>query len=83
MIRISIKKELFIVMRRLKKKRYSLEKIIIILGKYRKFKKIQSQRQIREGRRCIGDIVANISDKTGIPQWEIRDKIQRDFGIDI
>jgi len=34
-------------------------------------------------RRTIGQFIAAHSEKTGIPQWQLRETIQEDFHLDI
>ena len=49
------------------------------MQKYVGFKKLEIKKTYKD----LNMDIANLSDKTGIPQWQLRSKIKRDFDIDI
>ena len=54
-----------------------------IMCRFMAFKNYELKKETRESQRDLMDAIAKLSDETGIPQWEIRSKLQRDFNLDI
>lgn len=77
--RLEIRLEFWNVERRLKARRYTDAKIIIAMQKYAGMRSLASRNALVG----IGLEVASLSEKTGIPQWQLRAKIREDFNIDI
>lgn len=68
---------------RLENKGYSLDKINNIMQRYGSLRKLKSQLETRESYVELNRTIADISNKTGIPQWQLRAKVKNDFNIDI
>lgn len=81
--RVQIEIEIRIMFRRLRRKDYSADKIINIMTRYLAMKKLCGRKETRESRIELNQAIAEISDRTGVPQWQLRDKVRNDFKIDI
>ena len=73
----------FMVMRRLRAKCYSIEERLNILDRYARMLKYKSEKEVKEGRKEMMEKIVNISERTNIPQWQLRHILQRDFKVDI
>ena len=81
--RFQVELEFWHIDRRLKVKNYSLDKIIKIMQRYANIRQLKIQLGTRKSIIELNQSIAQISDKTGVPQWQLRDKIKSDFNIDI
>jgi len=82
----SKRKVFFVVnamIRRLVRKGCSVDKYMNIMDRYTRMKKHISRREARGSQKRMMNIIVKISDDTGIPQWELRALLQRDFDIDV
>jgi hypothetical protein len=77
--RLEIRFEFWNVERRLKAKHYTDDKIIIAMQKYAGMRRLASRNALIG----LGQQIASLSEKTGVPQWQLRAKLREDFNIDI
>ena len=75
--------EMEVMKARLKRKGYSRDQALSILYKYVKVKRVQEQNNSREAMVKISEIIVKASAETGVPQWQIRQFIERKFGVEI
>lgn len=80
---LKIRMEIFIIERRIKMKNEPDLYLLKVLSRFVRMKKYLGSKHNRESIVLIGQQIAEISNKTGIPQWQLRDRLQRDFDIDI
>jgi len=78
-----VRREFFVIDMRLKRKGYTNEEIMEITRRYIGMRNIRSRMESREATIELTRAIAEISDKTGIPQWQLRSKVKEDFDIDI
>jgi hypothetical protein len=57
--------------------------ILKIMERYARYYSYQINKESRNNLKKVYDSIIRISEETGIPQWELRARIQSDFGIDI
>jgi len=76
------RQEYFIMNRRLANK-YSSEKKLHVMIRFFEMKEFKAKMNSKMAFRMIGDVIADMSSQTGIPQWELRERIKNDFNIDI
>jgi hypothetical protein len=43
----------------------------------------KDEKETRESIISLGRAMAELSEKTGIPQWQLRAKVKKDFNIDL
>ena len=68
---------------RLKHKGYSRIKILDVLQRYVSMRNFKTELETRESIIALGRGIAELSEKTGIPQWQLRAKLKEDFNIDL
>ena len=79
---LRIKKEFWCIEHKLRKKGYAIDSIFEIMQRYVNRKNYRTRIETRESYKELGQTIARISDKTGIPQWQLRTKLKNDFDID-
>lgn len=80
---IKIRYIIFVVERRLRGKGYLGEESLEILARFVGRMQYKQQAETTEVFRALNQSIVDISSNHGIPQWELREKIQQDFKIDI
>jgi len=68
---------------RLRKKGYGEIEILEIMIRFCRLKKHQSEKSLKDTTKYLYKLIAEASESSGIPQWDIRAKLERDFNIDI
>lgn len=81
--RVKVRWEFLYIDFRLKFKGYSDKKILSVMSRFVDFKKLKRKKEDRESRKMFNDIIVDLSEKTGAPQWDVRAKINHDFKIDL
>ena len=81
--RLHIEYRFWRIERRLKHKGYSNEKISDIMQRYVKIRAIKTKNESRKALMKLNQVIVETSERTGIPQWEIREIIKSNFHIDI
>jgi len=71
----------FYLRKRLKK--YSDEKSLNVAYRYSKMKRFKRELETRITYNSLNEMIASISDKTGVPQWQLRAQVNKDFNLDI
>ena len=81
--RIKVEYEFWNIDCRLRRKVFSRDKILDITQRYSTMRKFKEELETRESIIKIGRAIAELSEKTGIPQWQLRAKVKKDFNIDL
>ena len=82
-LRLKIECEFWNIDRRLRRMGASSEKILDVMIRYASRRKTKTELETRESIILLGNAMAELSEKTGIPQWKLRVKIKEDFNIDL
>lgn len=56
---------------------------INVMSRLAHIQSFKIKRDKKEAFKTMCEVISKLSDETGVPQWEIRSQIQRDFNIDI
>ena len=80
---LKVRIECFIIERRFQKKGLSDDKKMFIMSRFFQYKMYREMKESHICRRTIGQFIAAHSEKTGIPQWQLREILQKDFYLDI
>lgn len=59
------------------------EKTIKILNRFLGFCEYKAKKENKDATRFLMESIAELSEEIGVPQWDIKSKIKRDFNIDI
>lgn len=81
--RICFKIEMYLIRRRLLRKGHSEVKVLQIMIRYSSIQTIRNQIATKQAIRSVYDMITEVSDLTGIPQWDLRALLQKDFHLDI
>jgi hypothetical protein len=81
--RIKIECEFWNIDRRLKRKGFSMDKILDVMQRYVTMRSFKDEKETKESIISLGRAMAELSEKTGIPQWQLRAKVKKDFNIDL
>jgi len=75
--------EIASIERRLFRKGHSYIYLLKVLARFVRMRRYIATQETRSAHRFLGQQIVDISVKTGIPQWELRAKLERDFNLDI
>ena len=81
--KLSLDIEMNWVKKRLERKGYSKIRVIIIMSRYMKFQQHIAKMGSKEAFRNVYQMIVEISEITGVPQWELRTMLQKDFNMDV
>jgi hypothetical protein len=81
--RIKIECEIWNIDRRLRAKGYSRVYVLEIMQRYVTMRTLKEELETKESIISLGRAMAELSEKTGIPQWQLRAKVKKDFNIDL
>jgi len=69
--------------RRLMRKGYTKEDALGVILRYVEFKNMQLSKSSSKFYKDVYKVIAEASDRTGLPQWVIRSQIEKEFHINI
>ena len=80
---MSLTRETFVIQYRLRKKGYTEDEIHNAFCKFGRIRRIRVKKEDRVSRMMLNNVIAEMSDKTGVPQWQIREKVNDDFKLNL
>jgi len=83
LIRLSAKIYAHMLIFELKRRGRTKERAARILARFSHRKASAQRRSTKASFKELMNTIVRISEESGIPQWELRAKVQRDFGVDI
>ena len=78
-----VRAEITAIERRLRKKGCDNLHIIKAMSRFGRMKNYLTKKENKEAYKMLSSLIAEWSDNWGIPQWQIRAKLQRDFDLDV
>lgn len=71
------------ITRRLSAKGHSEIRIIRIRTRFAEYQTYLSKKEGKVNRKRLNELIVLYSEQTGVPQWDVRARLERDFGIDV
>ena len=81
--RIHRKRQFFAMVKRMNAKQHSTSRALDIMNRFLRMERFKQKLEDRDSRIRINNMIVELSEKWGVPQWEVREKIKRDFHLNI